>query len=507
MNELDQHASNPDLSKKVPDSKRQKGATGSYWQQRWVSNIAIKITAPLLWGLVFIGVILSFYLSGDIDKKLNKTLSDHADHSTYVISRALMLNETDLDSIVKGIINSDHMVDRNIGVQFEAIRIKLETRTWSFGQKTADAEMIARSLIVPVVTPGYKAEIQFFHKPIRSLIKKERMRLLLSAGIPLVLLGITLTFLIQRIIIRPIQDLVTATQKISAGDMSLRLSSNREDEFGHLERFFNEMLDQLQEQKEQLQVALESAQAADRTKSQFLANMSHELRTPLNAIIGYSELVMETLDEDREKEFEHLNDLERIRTAGQHLLSLINDILDIAKIEAGKMEISKSDFRVNDMIGDITATAMPMMLHNHNHAEIDCPDSIGDMKSDELRIRQVLINLMSNAAKFTHDGNVKLLVKRYSMNNHDWIRFSVTDDGIGINELNSKRLFNEFAQIEDNIKGKPRGTGLGLAISRKFCNLMGGDIRLESTPGVGSTFIVDLPANLPSQIEAVVRHV
>lgn len=502
---MDQHVSSLDLKKKDPGSKRPREPAGSYWQERWVSNIAIKITAPLLWGLVFVGVALSFYLSSDIDKKLSKTLNDHADHSTYVVSRALMLNKTDFDSIAKGIVDNHHMMDHATRVQFDAIRIQLETRTWSFGQKTKDAETIKRSLIVPAVTPGYKAEIQFFHKPMRSLIKKERMRLLISAVVPTILLGIALAFLIQRLIIRPIRDLVATTQKISSGDMSLRINSKREDEFGHLERFFDEMLDQLQDQKEQLQTALNSAQTADRAKSKFLANMSHELRTPLNAIIGYSELIMETLDEKKEKEIEHLGDLERIRSAGQHLLSLINDILDIAKIEAGKMEISKSYFRIVDMIGDVAATAMPMMIHNNNHAEISCPENIGEIESDELRIRQVLINLMSNAAKFTQDGNVKLLVERYSMNGSDWVRFSVIDDGIGISNFHSKRLFNEFAQIEDHIKGKPRGTGLGLAISRKFCNLMGGDIRLESTPGVGSTFIVDLPANLPSQIEAVAR--
>lgn len=470
------------------------------WRKNWVSTIAVKIMGPLLWGLVLVGIAISTFIHGDVGKNLTEHLNEQADRYAYTIARTLVYDKDNLESLGQTIVSTHYE-----GIYFNHIRIQIGTLVWNFGHNEVDSESLARPLVTSLA-PGSKiAKVIFYHPPVSALVKKERTRLLIAAGTPLILFGIALAFLIQKIIIHPIQNLVMATRKISAGDISLRINPTRQDEFGHLERFFDEMLDQLQEQKEQLQTALESAQAADRTKSRFLANMSHELRTPLNAIIGYSELIMETLDEDKEKELEHLNDLESIRSAGQYLLSLINDILDIAKIEAGKMEIYKSQFTLIDMIDDVAATAMPMMLRNNNHAEIECPETVGDMESDELRIRQVLINLMSNAAKFTHDGNVKLLVKRYSMNGNDWIRFSIEDDGIGISDTHSNRLFNEFAQIEDHIKGKPHGTGLGLSISRKFCNLMGGDIRLESTPGVGSTFIVDLPANLPSQIEVTKR--
>jgi len=497
---LDQNLSSPDLKSKDSGSSEPGMSVELGWQKNWVSNIAIKIMAPLLWGLIFIGLAIAFFVYGDVGETLTEHLNEQADRYVYAISRTIISDKDSLELLGETIVNT-----RYEGIYFNRVRIQMGKLVWNFGHYEANSESLSRPLIVSMAPSVKTTEVTFYHPPVSELAKKERIRLLFTAGVPLVILGFALAFLIQRIIIRPIQELVIATQKISAGDISLRMNSSRQDEFGHLERFFDEMLDQLQVQKEQLQTARDSAQAADRTKSQFLANMSHELRTPLNAIIGYSELMMEALVEKEEKDIAQLNDLECIRSAGQHLLSLINDILDLAKIEAGKMEISRSPFRISSMIDSVASTAMPMMIRNNIHAEIDCPATIGGMESDELRIRQVLINLLSNAAKFTYDGNVKLLAERYSMNGCDWIRFKVEDDGIGISELHSKRLFDEFAQIEDHVRGKPSGTGLGLAISRKFCNLMGGDIRLESTPGVGSTFIVDLPATLPSQIGAAAK--
>lgn len=462
------------------------------WSNNWVSNITIKITAPLLWFLVFIGTAVSFLLSGDVDTNIRSTLNEQANHSAYFASQALVSNRKALDSAGEIIIEASQS-----GIPFTAVHLQVGDRTWGHGEVSANDESLSRPLLGPEISPGSMQSIRFYHQPVRSLVKKERARLLVSAGVPLVLLGIALSLLINKIVVSPIRELVQATRRITDGDMSLRLNTGRQDEFGHLERFFNRMLDQLQDQKEQLQTALESAQAADRIKSQFLANMSHELRTPLNAIIGYSELMMENLGEKNEQRANYQEDLDRIRSSGKHLLTLINDVLDIAKIEAGKMEIVKSRFRIYDLVREVSATAMPLLKRNNNQGEIQCPEEIGDMESDELRIRQVLINLVSNAAKFTRDGTVKLSVERFTMNGDDRIRFRVEDNGIGISHTDSQRLFNEFAQVEDHINGKPVGTGLGLAISRKFCELMGGEIRLESVPKLGSTFIVELPAQLP----------
>ncbi|MGW8247810.1 MAG: sensor histidine kinase [Acidiferrobacterales bacterium] len=462
------------------------------WKDNWVSSIAIKITAPLLWFLVFIGTAVSFLLSGDVSTNIQMKLNDRADRYAYVFSRSISSGPASFNAIGANLFGPESK-----GEPFNAIEIHASGKSWSFGKAARNDEVMSRPLLGPAAGKSSTGTIKFFHVPVRELVKRERARLLVSAALPLVLLGIALSLLINKIVVDPIRNLVQATRRITDGDIELRLNSEREDEFGHLERFFDRMLDQLQEQKDQLQHALESAREADRIKSQFLANMSHELRTPLNAIIGYSELTIEALADDRKGSQKYLGDLERIRSSGLHLLTLINDVLDIAKIEAGKMQIARSQFDIRKMLDEVAVTAKPLMRSNNNQFRFDCPENIGSMKSDELRIRQILINLLSNAAKFTREGKVELSVERYTDGGADWIRFKVSDTGIGISDADSDRLFNEFAQVEDHIRGKPAGTGLGLAISQKFCNLMGGKIRLESTPGTGSTFIVELPAVIP----------
>jgi len=463
------------------------------WKDNWVSSIAIKITAPLLWFLVFIGTAVSFLLSGDVSTNIKMNLDSRADQYAYVLSKSINSGHASIDATGANVFGSQSKNN-----PFTAIEIQVGSRSWAFGKKTHGDEVMSRVLLGSDLRKAATGTIKFFHLPVRELVRKERTRLLMSAAVPLVLLGIALSLLINKIVVDPIRNLVQATRRIMDGDIKLRLNSEREDEFGHLERFFDKMLDQLQEQKDQLQLALESAREADRIKSQFLANMSHELRTPLNAIIGYSELIIEGFAEGRQESQGYHDDLERIRSSGLHLLTLINDVLDIAKIEAGKMQIARSHFDIGRMLDEVAATAKPLMLRNHNQVRFDCPEKIGTMQSDELRIRQILINLLSNAAKFTKDGKVELSVERFQNEGTDWLRFKVKDTGIGISDADSDRLFNEFAQVEDHISGKPAGTGLGLAISQKFCNLMGGKIRLESAPGAGSTFFVELPAAIPA---------
>jgi len=493
MERLDKNAPRGNPGNDQPGESNKANPLLPDWKDNWVSSIAIKITAPLLWFLVFIGTGVSFLLSGDVSTNIKMMLNDRADQYAYVFSSSIGSRHTSLNTIGTNLFGSE-----NKGEPFTAIEIHHDGKSWTFGKAARGDEVMSRALLGHGRPESSAGAIKFFHLPVRELVKRERTRLLVSAAVPLVLLGIALSLLINKIVVDPIRNLVQATRRITDGDIELRLNSEREDEFGHLERFFDKMLDQLQEQKDQLQTALESAQEADRIKSQFLANMSHELRTPLNAIIGYSELIIEAINDGKEKSHEHFHDLERIRSSGLHLLSLINDVLDIAKIEAGKMKIAKSVFNVREMLNEVAATAEPLMLRNNNQARFDCPENIGEMISDELRIRQVLINLLSNAAKFTKEGEVELSVQRYCVDGVDWIRFKVKDTGIGISDADSDRLFNEFAQVEDHISGKPAGTGLGLAISQKFCYLMGGEIRLESAPGTGSTFIVELPAVIPA---------
>jgi len=236
----------------------------------------------------------------------------------------------------------------------------------------------------------------------------------------------------------------------------------------------------------------ESLQQANRAKSAFLANMSHELRTPLNAIMGYSEMLQE---EALERNLDGFGaDLEKINGAGRHLLALINDILDLSKIEAGKMEVFLESFDVAKLIDEVASTVRPMVEKNANTLHIERAADLGAMHADQIKVRQGLFNLLSNAAKFTHDGSITLDVERQVMEGSDWIVFRVTDTGIGLSSEHMAKLFQDFTQADASTTRKFGGTGLGLALTRRFCQIMGGDVTVHSVPGEGSIFTIKLPA-------------
>jgi signal transduction histidine kinase len=228
---------------------------------------------------------------------------------------------------------------------------------------------------------------------------------------------------------------------------------------------------------------------ASQHKSQFLANMSHELRTPLNAIIGVTEM----LREDAEALKQDLEPLDRVLGAGRHLLALINDILDLSKIEAGRMELNLETFALAPLIDGVVKTIEPLAAKNGNQVAVHWDAGIGTMYADEMRLRQALLNLMSNANKFTEKGTVTLAAHQGQENGRDWVTLSVADTGIGMTPEQMGKLFQEFSQASSKTASKYGGTGLGLVISRKFCQMMGGDITVASEPGKGSVFTVRLP--------------
>ena len=238
---------------------------------------------------------------------------------------------------------------------------------------------------------------------------------------------------------------------------------------------------------------------ASQHKSQFLANMSHELRTPLNAIIGVSEM----LREDAEALKQDTEPLDRVLGAGRHLLALINDILDLSKIEAGRMELNLETFSLAPVIEDVAKTIEPMATKNGNHLAIDCPANLGTIHADQTRFRQSLLNLASNANKFTEKGTVTIAAHQAHENGCDWITLAVTDTGIGMTPEQMGKLFQEFSQASSATASKYGGTGLGLVISRRFCQMMGGDITVESEPGRGSTFTIRLPRIVDAPKEVV----
>jgi len=247
------------------------------------------------------------------------------------------------------------------------------------------------------------------------------------------------------------------------------------------------------------------AESANQAKSQFLANMSHELRTPLNAIIGYSEILAEDAADAGNKE--SVSDLEKIRAAGRHLLDLINDILDLSKIEAGKMELSAEVFSVTDMIDEVVATMQPAVEKNQNSLEVDCDAAVGEMHSDPQKLRQILYNLLSNAAKFTEAGRIVLGVTRPGQDGEATLEFSVRDSGIGIDSVQLARLFQPFMQADSTTTRNFGGTGLGLAISLRMAELLGGKLQVQSDPGKGSVFTLLLPAQVPDSVEQTVSVV
>jgi len=250
---------------------------------------------------------------------------------------------------------------------------------------------------------------------------------------------------------------------------------------------------ELAEAKRAVEREAEAAAAASRAKSMFLANMSHELRTPLNSIIGYSEMMEE--EATSLGQTQTVSDLKKILLAGRHLLRLINDILDFARIEAGKTTLFIESFDICQMSRDAAETIRPLIERQGNRLELACPADIGAMDSDLTRIRQCLFNLLGNAAKFTEKGTVRLDVARFIRQGEPWIEMRISDTGIGISDEQLSRLFTPFSQADPAIHRKYGGSGLGLAITRQFCWLMGGDVSVDSQEGKGSTFTIRLPAS------------
>jgi signal transduction histidine kinase len=255
---------------------------------------------------------------------------------------------------------------------------------------------------------------------------------------------------------------------------------------------------EIQKVNRDLARARDEALSASRAKSDFLANMSHELRTPLNAIIGYSELLIEE-SEDGET-FDASNDLQRIKRSGEHLLSLINDVLDLSKIEAGKMELRCESFAPTDMIEEVLTTIEPLARKRNNTLKVSMSTDLAEIYADRVKLRQVLINLLSNACKFTESGSITLTVSREQDLTPGQIKIAIRDTGIGISKEAQSALFEQFKQVDSSRSRKYEGSGLGLALSRQFCLMMGGDILLESEIGKGSTFTVVLPATVGHSI-------
>ncbi|WP_428262376.1 response regulator [Haliangium sp.] len=341
-----------------------------------------------------------------------------------------------------------------------------------------------------------------------ALVFQERTIAIITSAVTTVLV-LLVTFLVARSISRPISRLTGLVQRIAEGDLDQQIVPTTHDELAVLGHWFNTMTSELrktystiedkvrvrtrelEDANAALRRARNAAEAANRAKSSFLANMSHELRTPLNAVLGYAELLIEDARDDGDAQ--RATDLERIAQAGQHLLALISDVLDLSKIEAGRQELVIEDVDVQALVDSAVTSVRPRIDKNHNQLQVEFGDDLGTAKVDARKLRQILINLVGNAAKFTENGTIRVVVAREG---DDQLSFAISDTGIGIPESKFAHLFQAFEQLDTSTTRRYGGTGLGLALSQRLAMLMGGRISVRSEVGRGSTFTLQLPAQV-----------
>ncbi len=474
--------------------------------KNWKAKIAVRITSIVLWSLTFFSMFFASLLISQVRENTEAEQKTLMDQLSYLVIQTI---QEDNNALQQGFEKAASAVLKNS--DFNQITIQLSGQKFIFGEALESDINISRNL-----NDAFGLSITASIIPLKIAIRNRQIKIFMIFSISLVSLGLFLGLVIDKYVHQPFQQLEFATQKFISGDKNIRVNITSKDEFGVLANFMNKMLerinendlkleiqaqqrhnaahkfkqqrDALQTLTEELIIARDHAFSASHAKSAFLANMSHELRTPLNAVIGYSELLIDEAEDENKTEL--VKDLQNIRSAGKHLLKLISDVLDISKIEAGKMELLLEVFDVTPLIEETVNMVTPLFKINNNNFSYDLTDKHITMCSDTTRVKQILYNLLSNASKFSQHARVKLEVE---VTHSNMINFKIIDSGIGIKTEHIEKLFNEFVQADDSTTREFGGSGLGLTICRRLSRLMGGDITATSEHGKGSIFIASLP--------------
>ncbi len=462
----------------------------SDWTQNWNGSIAVKLTAIILWSVMvvafFFTVPLMFSYEEEklkeylwVDQQLKLLIKQHLSGKYPVTGLEMHLKQYASDNNIQYIHVESENVEFDLGISSE--------KNYSFPSTRLSLDN------------GVVVSISVEHENLKKVIIIDRI--VLGAGVltGAAVFGLFIFIVTRKVVYNPMRKFVRLTHQLSKGENDLRFDEARDDEFGELARFSNEMLDNLELQQARMVETnrelvseirhREEALAASQQKSAFLANMSHEIRTPLSSIIGYTERLRY---KDIKNEYEKNDMLDIVLHSSNHLLSLINDILDFSKIEANKLEMEDEEFSIIEVITHTISLLHDKAMEQSTqiNAEYDFPLP-RVIHNDATRIKQVLLNLCGNALRFTQNGVITIIVSFDQKNNQ--IVIAVKDTGIGMSDEVIDKLFKPFSQADASTSKQFGGTGLGLVISRRLCELMGGDISVKSTLNVGTTFTIRLP--------------
>jgi len=463
-----------------------------FTQSSWQQSIAVRIAAQIIWVIVPIIFLSNLYYFSVIEKDESQILSLKVDALNFRISNVLV-QQIDNDDRTKLVLS----IAEELG--FEGVSVSEPMFHIEPDFDVSHLQAIKRTSVVNLAGDKFENAlftITAYHTPIAEHVAQKRKKILAIMLISVTIFTVFLVASIRHWLYRPLKQLTDATTAIASGESNIAININSKDEFGKLAKFIQDMLASLIDKHNRLQQTVTEVSRANQAKSAFLANMSHELRTPLNAIIGYSELVLEDCSENKHPMY--ISDLLKIRNSATHLLTLINDVLDLSKIEAGKMEVQNSIVEFNRFLDEIVATVEPLAQKRHNLLKVESTVERKYIEMDSLKLKQILINLLGNACKFTDKGRIKLSVSEEG--NSDSVKqlvFRVADTGIGIRAETLAVLFQPFTQEEQNYIRHYSGTGLGLSISKRLCELLGGSISVKSQQGEGSEFTVSIP--IPEQ--------